>query len=61
MENNDLRNTPDYGILENYANEEKQYHNFDEFRKNHVEEIRQKNPDVWEIAKQDFNLYKMWQ
>lgn len=56
----DIRNTPDYGILENYALEEEKYHNFDDFRKNHVNEIARNNPELWRVAKEDFDLYKYW-
>lgn len=54
----DIRSTPDYGILEAYAHEEEKYHNFDDFRKNHVNEIARNNPEVWRLAKQNFELYK---
>ncbi len=56
----DIRSTPDYGILEVYAHEEEKYHNFDDFKKNHVYEIARNNPEVWRLAKQDFELYKYW-
>jgi len=56
----DIRSTPDYGILEAYAQEEEKYHNFDDLKKNHVCEIARNNPEVWRLAKQDFELYKYW-
>lgn len=60
MENYDLRNTPEYGELECFAIEYKKYNNFDDFRKMRVNEIALKYPEIWKLAKQDFDLYKMW-
>jgi len=67
MEDKDVRSCPDYGILENYALENEKYHNLDEehhnldkFRKNHIYEIARNNPEVWRVAKEDFELYKYW-
>lgn len=56
----DIRRTPDYGTLETYAQEEEKNHDFNDFKKNHVYEIARNNPEVWRLAKQDFELYKYW-
>lgn len=60
MTYDNLRNSPEYDILENYATEYEKYDNLNEFRKKHIEEIARKNPKIWQVAKEDFDLYKNW-
>lgn len=56
------RNSPDYGILESYIEDNKRGHNLteDAFRVNHVNEIIKQSPEVWKAAKEDFEIYQNW-
>lgn len=60
MQQREPRNTPEYGILESYAHDYEKEDVLTDFTKGHVEEIRRDNPDVWAVAKTDFELYKFW-
>ena len=60
MEHDKIRNSPEYGILENYADESIKYDNLDDFRRSHIYEIALNNPEVWSVAKKDFELYANW-
>ena len=60
MKYDNLRNSLEYDILENYAKEYEKYDNLKEFRKKHIEEIARENPKIWQVAKEDFDLYKNW-
>lgn len=54
------RNTPDYAILESYIHDYKNDDVLTDFAKEHIYEIMRKNPEVWRVAKADFELYKFW-
>lgn len=59
----DFRNDPDYGALECYAQEDERGENIIEknnIRKEHINEIRVRNPQVWQTAQKDFEIYRNW-
>ena len=60
MENNNTRNHPAYAILESYAHDETANGKLDENVKEHIFQLARENPEVWKVAKEDFELYKYW-
>ena len=58
MRFDNIRNSPEYGDLENIALVYSMDNEMSDFNKKRVEEIARQYPEVWQAAKEDFEVFK---